>query len=249
MNTSAPPSTVLHLHEVTRTYQSGSTTLTALDRITLGCRRGSWTAVMGPSGSGKSTLLNCAAGLDSPDTGQVHLDGRDIAGLGDDVLTRMRRTDIGFVFQQFNLVAALTATQNVMLPLRLVGRKDAGAVAVEALSTLGLGSHLDHKPRELSGGQQQRVAIARALATEPSILFADEPTGALDSASAGTVLDVLRELVDERAQTIVMVTHGPAAAARADHVAFLRDGRLVTTLSGADTSQIAATLADLETLR
>ena len=249
MNTSAPPSTVLHLHEVTRTYQSGSTTLTALDRITLGCRRGSWTAVMGPSGSGKSTLLNCAAGLDSPDTGQVHLDGRDIAGLGDDVLTRMRRTDIGFVFQQFNLVAALTATQNVMLPLRLVGRKDAGAVAVEALSTLGLGSHLDHKPRELSGGQQQRVAIARALATEPSILFADEPTGALDSASAGTVLDVLRELVDERAQTIVMVTHDPAAAARADHVAFLRDGRLVTTLSGADTSQIAATLADLETLR
>ncbi|MBM9464612.1 ABC transporter ATP-binding protein [Aeromicrobium sp. YIM 150415] len=249
MNTSAPPSTVLHLHEVTRTYQSGSTTLTALDRITLGCRRGSWTAVMGPSGSGKSTLLNCAAGLDSPDTGQVHLDGRDIAGLGDDVLTRMRRTDIGFVFQQFNLVAALTATQNVMLPLRLAGRKDAGAVAVEALSTLGLGSHLDHKPRELSGGQQQRVAIARALATEPSILFADEPTGALDSASAGTVLDVLRELVDERAQTIVMVTHDPAAAARADHVAFLRDGRLVTTLSGADTSQIAATLADLETLR
>lgn len=249
MNTSAPPSTVLHLHEVTRTYQSGSTTLTALDRITLGCRRGSWTAVMGPSGSGKSTLLNCAAGLDSPDTGQVHLDGRDIAGLGDDVLTRMRRTDIGFVFQQFNLVAALTATQNVMLPLRLAGRKDAGAVAVEALSTLGLGSHLDHKPRELSGGQQQRVAIARALATEPSILFADEPTGALDSASAGTVLDVLRELVDERSQTIVMVTHDPAAAARADHVAFLRDGRLVTTLSGADTGRIAATLAELETLR
>ncbi|MDO5646245.1 MAG: ABC transporter ATP-binding protein [Dermabacter sp.] len=247
MNASAPPSTVLHLDDVTRTYQSGTTTLTALERVTIGCDRGSWTAIMGPSGSGKSTLLNCAAGLDSPDSGQVLLEGRDIAGLSDDALTRMRRTEIGFIFQQFNLVAALTAMQNVMLPLRLANRKDAGPAATHALSALGLREHVRHKPRELSGGQQQRVAIARALATQPSILFADEPTGALDSASASRVLDVLRSLVDEQAQTILMVTHDPAAAARADHVAFLRDGRLVTMLNGANASQIAATLADLDT--
>lgn len=247
MTETAAHSTVLHLNDVTRTYQSGKSTLTALDRITIGCRRGSWTAVMGPSGSGKSTLLNCAAGLDSPDSGQVFLDGRDIASLSDDVLTRMRRTEIGFVFQQFNLVAALTAAQNVTLPLRLTGRKDADAAATEALDSLGLGEHTHHKPRELSGGQQQRVAIARALATQPSILFADEPTGALDSSSAATVLDLLRALVDQHAQTILMVTHDPGAAARADHVAFLRDGRLITTLNGADANQIAATLAELET--
>ncbi|MFC6152185.1 ABC transporter ATP-binding protein [Nocardioides yefusunii] len=247
MTESAAHATVLHLQDVTRTYQSGSSTLTALDRITLGCRRGSWTAVMGPSGSGKSTLLNCAAGLDTPDSGQVFLDGRDIASLSDDLLTRMRRTEIGFVFQQFNLVAALNAVQNVSLPLRLAGRKGADRAALDALGSLGLGKHARHKPRELSGGQQQRVAIARALATRPSILFADEPTGALDSASAATVLDLLRTLVDQQAQTILMVTHDPVAAARADHVVFLRDGRLVTTLSGADATQIAATLADLET--
>ncbi|WP_242676806.1 ABC transporter ATP-binding protein [Rhodococcus sp. ABRD24] len=234
---------------MTRTYQSGKSTLTALDRVTLGCRRGSWTAIMGPSGSGKSTLLNCAAGLDTPDSGQVFLDGRDIASLGDDVLTRMRRTAIGFVFQQFNLVDALTAAQNVTLPLRLAGHKGADAIAAQSLNTLGLGEHMHHKPRELSGGQQQRVAIARALATKPHILFADEPTGALDSRSAATVLDLIRALVDQQAQTILMVTHDPHAAARADHVAFLRDGRLVTTLDGAGANQIASTLADLESLR
>lgn len=204
---------------------------------------------MGPSGSGKSTLLNCAAGLDTPDSGQVVLDGRDIAGLSDDELTRMRRSEIGFIFQQFNLVAALTAAQNVMLPLRLSNRENVGEVAAGALAALGLSAHRQHKPRELSGGQQQRVAIARALATSPSILFADEPTGALDSTSAGTVLDLLRGLVDDRDQTIVMVTHDRYAAARADHVAFLRDGRLITTLSGATANQIASTLADLETVR
>lgn len=174
---------------------------------------------MGPSGSGKSTLLNCAAGLDRPDTGQVSLDGQDIATLGEDALTRMRRTDVGFIFQRFNLVAALTAEQNVSLPLRL------------------------------TGGQQQRVAVARALATRPRILFADEPTGALDSASARTVLQLLRQLVDRYAQTVMMVTHDPQAAAQADHVTFLRDGRIVSTLSGADAGQIAAALADLETGR
>jgi putative ABC transport system ATP-binding protein len=240
---------VLTMRDVTRTYRAGSTTLTALDRVTLSCRRGSWTAVMGPSGSGKSTLLNCAAGLDRPDEGQVSLGGQDIASLGEDALTRMRRTDIGFIFQRFNLVAALTAEQNVSLPLRLAGgplARTARSVAAATLETLELGDHLHHKPRELSGGQQQRVAVARALATRPRILFADEPTGALDSASAGTVLRLLRELVDRQAQTIMMVTHDPQAAAQADHVTFLRDGRITSTLSGADAGQIAAALADLE---
>ncbi|MEX3510869.1 ABC transporter ATP-binding protein [Kocuria carniphila] len=249
MTESASHNAVLHLNDVTRTYPSGRSTLTALDRVTFGCRRGSWTAIMGPSGSGKSTLLNCAAGLDTPDTGRVFLEGSDIASLGDDKLTKMRRTDIGFVFQQFNLVSALTAIQNVTLPLRLARQGNADSLAKEALSYLGLDEHIHHKPRELSGGQQQRVAIARAIATAPSILFADEPTGALDSTSAASVLTLLRTLVEQRGQTILMVTHDPQAAAHADHVAFLRDGRLVTTLNGANASQIAATLAELETRR
>ncbi len=240
-----PANTVLQLQEVTRTFPSGAGVFVALDRVTLGCRGGSWTAIMGPSGSGKSTLMSCAAGLDSPDAGRVFLNGRDISTLSDDSLTRLRRTDIGFVFQQFNLVAALTALQNVSLPLRLAGIRQADALAREALGVLGLADHIDQKPRELSGGQQQRVAIARALATKPNILFADEPTGALDSSSAGVVLGLLRELVDQ-GQTILMVTHDPQAASCADHVAFLRDGRLVRILEGADAAQIAATLTDLE---
>lgn len=241
-----PTHTVLQLQEVTRTYPSGTGTVVALDHVTLGCRRGSWTAVMGPSGSGKSTLMNCAAGLDGPDSGRVFLSGSDISTLGDDTLTRLRRTDIGFVFQQFNLVAALTALQNVSLPLRLAGARQADTAARDALGALGLADHAHRKPRELSGGQQQRVAIARALAARPGILFADEPTGALDSASAAVVLGLLRDLVDSQGQTVLMVTHDPQAASCADHVAFLRDGRLVRTLDGADAPKIAATLADLE---
>jgi putative ABC transport system ATP-binding protein len=249
MNQTVMSNTVLYLQGVSRSYQSGASRLTALDNVTIGCARGSWTAIMGPSGSGKSTLLNCAAGLDTPNTGHVFLDNTDIASLSDDVLTRMRRTDVGFVFQQFNLVAALTAVQNVALPLRLAGRKDADEVAMRALTALGLDQHAHHKPREMSGGQQQRVAIARAVATEPSILFADEPTGALDSQSAQSVLVLLRSLVDRQQQTILMVTHDPGAAAHADHVAFLRDGQVVSTLSGADAATIASTLTYLETIR
>lgn len=204
---------------------------------------------MGPSGSGKSTLLNCAAGLDTPESGHVYLEGRDIASLSEDVLTRTRRTDIGFIFQQFNLVAALSAIQNVALPLQLSGQKNAKDIAAQALHSLGLSEHMFHKPRELSGGQQQRVAIARAVATRPSMLFADEPTGALDSASASAVLDILRSLVDNDGQTVLMVTHDPYAAARADYVIFLRDGRLMSALENADATQIAASLAELETAR
>ncbi len=203
---------------------------------------------MGPSGSGKSTLMNCAAGLDNPDSGRIVLNGSDISALSDDTLTRLRRSDISFVFQQFNLVAALTALQNVSLPLRLLGDSQADSTARAALGVLGLAEHTDQKPRELSGGQQQRVAIARALATQPSILFADEPTGALDSASARVVLGLLRELVD-RGQTILMVTHDPHAASYADHVAFLRDGLLVRTLDGASAADIASTLTDVEVQR
>lgn len=203
---------------------------------------------MGPSGSGKSTLLACAAGLDRPDAGQVILGGRDLAVLSDDTLTRMRRADIGFVFQHFHLVAALTAMQNVVLPLRLAGKTDVIPAATAALRELGLAEHLDRKPRELSGGQQQRVAIARALVTRPTMLFADEPTGALDSSSAAVVLDLLRTLVDEHKQSVLMVTHDPSAAARADQVVFLRDGRVVTTMAGGDTAGIAAALTRLEEL-
>ncbi|PMD06204.1 ABC transporter ATP-binding protein [Brevibacterium paucivorans] len=249
MTEHAAQNTVLHLNDVTRTYQSGQTTLTALDRVTLGCRRGSWTAVMGPSGSGKSTLLNCAAGLDIPQAGHIYLEGQDIAAVSEDVLTRMRRTDIGFIFQQFNLVAALSAIQNVALPLQLAGQKNAKENAAQALQSLGLSEHLYHKPRELSGGQQQRVAIARAVATKPSMLFADEPTGALDSTTAATVLDILRSLVDHNGQTVLMVTHDPYAAARADYVVFLRDGRLMSTLEGANATEIGTALAELETVR
>lgn len=246
---------VLRLQNISRTYGSAtdkrnsSNTVTALGGVSLDCHRGTWTAVMGPSGSGKSTLLNCAAGLDRPDSGQIQLDGRDITGLSDDALTTMRRTDIGFIFQQFNLVAALTATENVTLPLRLAGVRDAENTAVDTLASLGLGDHLDHRPRELSGGQQQRVAIARALAIRPAVLFADEPTGALDSTSADVVLTLLRTLVARETQTVLMVTHDPRAAAAADRVVFLRDGRLVTSLDGADAATIAATLADLGSIR
>lgn len=234
------------MREVTRTYPMGQTTVTALDAVSLDCAAGTWTAVMGPSGSGKSTLLACAAGLDRPEAGQVVLGGRDIAALSDDTLTRLRRTDIGFVFQHFNLVAALTAVQNVALPLHLAGQRGAEGAAAAALRDLGLGEYLGHKPRQLSGGQQQRVAIARALATRPELLFADEPTGALDSSSAGVVLDLLRTLVDDRGQTVLTVTHDPAAAARADRVVFLQDGHVVTTTTGGDAPGIAATLAHLE---
>ncbi|WP_404373330.1 ABC transporter ATP-binding protein [Kytococcus sedentarius] len=240
---------VLDLQEVTRTYRSGNQVLAALSAVSLACAPGTWTAVMGPSGSGKSTLLNCAAGLDRPDDGRVLLEGQDIAGLTEAKLARLRRDHMGFVFQQFNLVNALTAQQNVALPLRLAGRPDAEERATEALEELGLGEHSGHKPRELSGGQQQRVAIARAMAARPSILFADEPTGALDSRAAGRVLDLMRDLVNSRGQTVLMVTHDPAAAARADVAVFLRDGRLVDRLRRATSSQIATTLADLEGAR
>ncbi|MEL4357608.1 MULTISPECIES: ABC transporter ATP-binding protein [unclassified Luteococcus] len=242
-----PTDVVLSLRGVSRTYGKPANPVHALRDVSIDCMAGSWTAVMGPSGSGKSTLLNCAAGLDSPTSGQVMLAGRDLSGLTDNQLTELRRTTIGFIFQGFNLVQALTAEQNVALPLALAGGRDVPA-AGRALVELGLGDRARHRPRELSGGQQQRVAIARAVVTRPAVLFADEPTGALDSVSAAVVLDLLRTLVDERRQTVLMVTHDPSAAARADRVVFMRDGLVVSERAGGDASVIATQLAAMESV-
>ena len=211
---------------MTRTYGNGPSTITALDNVSLSFPVGSFTAVMGPSGSGKSTLLQCAAGLDRPDSGRVSIGGIELSGLGETALTRLRRDRVGFVFQSFNLMPALTAAQNVELPLRLAGRKADPKAVQAALARVGLADRSRHRPSELSGGQQQRVAIARALVTSPQVLFADEPTGALDTSTSRDVLELLAGLVTERKQTVIMVTHDPVAAAYADRVIFLADGRI-----------------------
>lgn len=220
----------MQLCAVRRTYRSGSRTVTALADLTVGFDQGTFTAVMGPSGSGKSTLLHCAAGLDRPDAGRVLVDGTDLGPLSETALTRLRRERIGFVFQSFNLVSALTAAQNVALPLRLARRRPAPAEVRRALAEVGLADRSDHRPDELSGGEQQRVAIARALITKPAVLFADEPTGALDARTSQDVLALLRQAVDRHQQTVVMVTHDPVAAGYADRVLFLTDGMLTDEL-------------------
>jgi putative ABC transport system ATP-binding protein len=200
---------------------------------------------MGPSGSGKSTLLHVAAGLERVDSGRVLLGGSEITRSTDDELTALRRSRIGFVFQSFNLVSALTAEQNVALPLRLAGVDPDREVVRAALAAVGLADRAGHTPRQLSGGQQQRVALARAMVIAPEVLFADEPTGALDTVAARAVLDLLRGMADA-GQTIVMVTHDPAAAARADSTVLLRDGRVVDHLVGPDAARVAARLVALE---
>ncbi|MFF9915029.1 ABC transporter ATP-binding protein [Streptomyces sp. NPDC013457] len=219
----------------------------ALDGVDLDFRTGTFTAVMGPSGSGKSTLLQCAAGLDRPTSGTVQVGGVALEGLSERRLTLLRRDRIGFVFQSFNLLPSLTAAQNVSLPLRLAGRRVSRGEVRAALERVGLGGRERHRPGELSGGQQQRVAIARALITRPAVLFADEPTGALDSGTSREVLTMLRELVDRDGQTIVMVTHDPVAAARADRVVFLVDGRVAGELHAPTAERVAARMAALET--
>jgi putative ABC transport system ATP-binding protein len=234
------------LHSVTRDYGSRHTRVRALDGVSVAFPAGSWTAVMGPSGSGKSTLLHCAAGLERVTAGQVVVAGNDITGASEAELTRLRRTVVGFVFQSFNLIGSLTAEQNVAMPLRLAGRRPARRDVRAVLDQVGLGDRLRHRPRELSGGQQQRVAIARAMVTRPAVLFADEPTGALDTRSARTVLGMLREMVKNAGQTIVMVTHDPAAAASADQVLFLSDGRLVDRLDRPTARTVADRLARWE---
>ncbi|MFE4395588.1 ABC transporter ATP-binding protein [Kitasatospora sp. NPDC056789] len=238
---------VLRLDDVHRTYGTGPEAVRALRGVDVEFARGGFTAVMGPSGSGKSTLLQCCAGLDRPDSGRVTLDGTDLSGLGETELTVLRRERIGFVFQAFNLVGSLTAEQNVGLPLRLAGRRPDPAQVRRALAQVGLGERTGHLPSQLSGGQQQRVAIARALITRPRMLFADEPTGALDSASSRDVLALLRDLVDREGQSTVMVTHDPVAAGYADRVLFLADGRIVDDLPRPTAQQVAERMTALET--
>jgi putative ABC transport system ATP-binding protein len=215
---------------VTKRYGSGENVVTALDHISVDIPRTTFTAVMGPSGSGKSTLMHCLAGLDTVSDGEVWIGDTVITGLSEKRLTRLRRDRVGFVFQAYNLLPALTAAANVTLPLDIAGREADRAWLDTVVATVGLSERLGHLPSELSGGQQQRVAVARALATRPELVFADEPTGNLDSRASAEVLDLLRRSVREFGQTVVMVTHDPVAASYADHVVFLADGHIVGDL-------------------
>ncbi len=213
--------------DATKVYGEGATAVVALDEVTVDLEAGRFTAIMGPSGSGKSTLMHCVAGLDTLTEGQVFIGDVDLSTLSDKELTLLRRDRIGFVFQAFNLVPTLTARENIVLPDRLAGRRPEQGWFDEVVRTVGLGDRLSHRPSELSGGQQQRVAVARALAGRPDIVFADEPTGNLDSRSGAEILGFLRRAVDDMGQTIVMVTHDPIAASTADSALFLADGRIV----------------------
>jgi putative ABC transport system ATP-binding protein len=237
----------IRLRSVTRTYGAGDGAVTALNDLSLSFSVGTFTAVMGPSGSGKSTLLQCAAGLDRPTSGSVLLGETNLTTLNETQLTLLRRERIGFVFQSFNLLPALTAEQNVALPLRLAGRRTGRFQIQGALAQVGLAGRATHRPGEMSGGQQQRVAIARALITQPEVLFADEPTGALDSTTSRDVLTMLRTMVDEQRQTIVMVTHDPVAASYADRVVFLADGHLNGELKSPTAAAVAARMTRMET--
>lgn len=212
---------------LTKLYGKGEATVRALDGVDVDFEKGAFTAIMGPSGSGKSTLMHLLAGLDTASSGQGFIGDTEITALGDNELTRLRRDRVGFVFQSFNLLPAFTARENILMPLTLAGEKPTDRSALASLAdTLGIADRLEHRPSELSGGQQQRVAIARALLPQPDVVFADEPTGNLDSRSGAQVLSFLRASVDQRGQSIVMVTHDPVAAAFADRVLFLADGRL-----------------------
>ena len=235
----------LRLVSLRKVYGTAQNQVIALDGVTLSLPPGSFTAIMGPSGSGKSTLLQCAAGLDEPSGGQVFVAGTELTFGSETELTKFRRRRIGFVFQQFNLLPALTVLQNVVLPLRLAGARVDRRRCRSLLEQVGLGDRLHHRPAELSGGQQQRVAIARALVAEPALVFADEPTGALDTRSARAVLALLQEAVRVDEQTVVMVTHDPVAASYADEVVFLADGRLAGRLARPTAEAVAERMTHL----
>jgi putative ABC transport system ATP-binding protein len=213
--------------DLSKVYGKGDTAVRALDGINVAFEAGRFTAIMGPSGSGKSTLMHCVAGLDTLTAGQVSIAGTELTGLSDKDLTEVRRDHVGFVFQAFNLIPTLSALENITLPMDLAGRKPEQAWLDEVISTVGLGNRLNHRPSELSGGQQQRVAVARALASRPKIIFADEPTGNLDSRAGAEILGFIQSAVQSMGQTVVMVTHDPTAAAYADRVLFLADGKIV----------------------
>ncbi|MEU6627711.1 ABC transporter ATP-binding protein [Streptomyces parvus] len=236
---------VVRLESVRKIYGGSKNQVAALDGVTIGLHRGTFTAVMGPSGSGKSTFLHCAAGLDRPTSGSVRLDGVDLSPLKERELTKLRRERIGFIFQAFNLLPALSVVDNITLPLRLAGRRAKKARVDEVIERVGLSGKRASRPGELSGGQQQRVAIARALITEPAVLFGDEPTGALDTYTAREVLTLLREAVQWGGQTMVMVTHDPVAASHADRVLFLADGRIVSALERPTPDQVAERMTHL----
>jgi putative ABC transport system ATP-binding protein len=231
--------------DVTRRYGEGDTAVDALRGVSLDVARGKLTAVMGPSGSGKSTLMHILAGLDRPTSGTVSIDGTDVTTLGDTALTKLRRKHIGFVFQFFNLLPMLNAEENVRLPLTIAGKKPDKAWFENLLQQVGLTDRRSHRPSELSGGQQQRVAIARALVSQPTVVFADEPTGNLDSATSGEILQLMRKSVDELDQTTVMVTHDARAAAIADRILFLADGLIVKDVVGATQSDVISEMEDL----
>jgi putative ABC transport system ATP-binding protein len=236
------------VRNLTKTYGTGQAMVRALDDVSLDLAAGEFTAVMGPSGSGKSTLMHCCAALDTGDSGSVYIGEQDLTTLKDKALTRLRRDEIGFVFQSYNLVPTLTAEENILLPLAIAGRRPEREWFESVIATVGLGDRLWHKPNELSGGQQQRVAVARALVSRPRIVFADEPTGNLDSRSGAEVLELLRRSVDEYGQTVVMVTHDPVAAAYTDRVVFLADGRAVDELRNPDRESVLAIMARMATV-
>jgi putative ABC transport system ATP-binding protein len=236
---------VVAANDLTRRYGSGDTAVDALKGVSLGVARGELVAVMGPSGSGKSTLMHALAGLDRPTSGTVTIDGTEIGSLDDDKLTKLRRKHIGFVFQFFNLLPMLTAEENVLLPLQIAGRKPDEAWVEQLLSTVGLQDRRKHRPAELSGGQQQRVAVARALVSKPTVLFADEPTGNLDSQTGGEILELLRVSAVEYGQTTVMVTHDPRAATIADRILFLADGVVVRELGPSSQAEVLDALHEV----
>jgi putative ABC transport system ATP-binding protein len=224
--------------DAVKVYGSGETQVRALDGVSVGFGDGQFTAIMGPSGSGKSTLMHCVAGLDSLTSGQVLIGDIDLSTLNDRDLTKLRRDRVGFVFQAFNLIPTLTAIENITLPVSLAGKKPDQEWVDNVVATVGLADRLSHRPSELSGGQQQRVAVARALASRPAIIFADEPTGNLDSRAGAEILAFMRRAVDDLGQTIVMVTHDPLAASYADRILFLADGRIVDEMSEPQAEQV-----------
>jgi putative ABC transport system ATP-binding protein len=246
-NASAPAtaSAAARAVDLTKVYGQGDTRVVALDSVSCSFERGHFTAIMGPSGSGKSTLMHCMAGLDTATSGSAFIGDVDLSTLDDKRLTRLRRDSLGFIFQAYNLVPTLSAIENITLPMDIAGRKPDKEWLDNVISTVGLGDRLSHRPSELSGGQQQRVAVARALVSRPTVMFADEPTGNLDSKTSGEILGLLRTSVDELGQTTVMVTHDAHAAAIADRVLFLADGDIVRDLPRCSAHKILETLEEV----